>query len=205
MARKAVYLVLALAFVLTGSIAVSAADAPATMAGITLSEEVGQAKGRVHTTTARAVDNAPWLRRMEVVPDKFFSSGYVLVGACAAPGRVARIKLHYRDDSLEFYRKVNGEMLSRYGDPAEYKGEIDGRIMGNKWAFSDSRLRPISLIVQRLEGEDPETGGGNTVKLTNWGLLEAEKACWQERHAAQTPKNPAKPGKPGQDNGYLPR
>ncbi|MHC1713883.1 MAG: hypothetical protein AB9872_17215 [Solidesulfovibrio sp.] len=205
MARQAVYLIFALILLLTGSMAVSAAEAPTNLAGITLGEEAGQFKGRVQTTTARNVDNAPWLRRMAVVPDKFFSSGYVLVGSCAAPGRVARIKMHYRDDSLEFYRKINGEMLSRYGDPAEYKGEIDGRIMGNKWAFSDSRLRPISLIVQRLEGEDPETGGGNTVKLTNWGLLEAERACWQERHGAKPPKNAPKPGKPGQDNGYLPR
>lgn len=200
----------ALAFlVLTLLAAVAArAESPSNLAGIALGDAAKAYKGRIRPATA-PVDGAPWLRRQAVVPDKYFAGGYVLVGTCAAPGRVARIKVRYRDDGLEFFRKVSGEMLARYGDPAEYKGEIDGRVMGNKWSFSDPWLRPVSLILQRVEGEDPETGSGNTIKLTNWGLLEAERICWEERHAPPAAKAPAKAGNKGpasgQDNGYLPR
>jgi hypothetical protein len=180
------------------------AETPTSLAGIALGDVAARSKGRIAQGKPRAVDAAPWLQRQSVTPDKFFSGGYVLIGACAAPGRVVRVKMRYRDDSLEMFRKISGEMLARYGDPAEYKGELDGRVMGNKWAFSDPWLRPVSLILQRSEGADPELGAGNTVKLTNWGLLEAERACWQERHAS--PKTtPAKDGKAGPDNGYLPR
>ncbi|EHJ49147.1 hypothetical protein DFW101_3147 [Solidesulfovibrio carbinoliphilus subsp. oakridgensis] len=184
------------------------AESPSNLAGITLGDAAKAYKGRIRPA-ATPVDKAPWLRRQAVVPDKYFAGGYVLVGTCAAPGRVARIKVRYRDGSLDFFRKASGEMLSRYGDPTEYKGELDGRVMGNKWGFSDPWLRPVSLILQRVEGEDPETGAGNTVKLTNWGLIEAERICWEERHAPPAAKAPAretaKGAAPDQDNGYLPR
>ena len=207
MVRQAALALFVLTLSLTASLAAFAADAPADLAGIALGAEASRAKGRIRPKTQRPVGGAPYLRRMAVVPDKFFSGGYVLVGTCAAPGRVLRIKMRYRDGGLDFFRKISGEMLSRYGDPAEYKGEIDGRIMGNKWSFSDPWLRPVSLILQRVEGEDPETGQGNTVKLTNWGMLEAERACWQERHPAPESRTAARvpAGQPGRDNGYLPR
>ncbi len=179
------------------------AQAPSTLAGVTLGDAASQYKGRLVLSKAATVGDAPWLRRIPVRADAHFDKGYVLVGTCAAPGRIARIKMRYRDESLDFFRKISGEMLSRYGDPTEYKGEIDGRLMGNKWGFSDPWLRPVSLILQRAEGEDPEIGRGNTVKLTNWGLLEAERACWQERHAPAASKKPA--AKSGSDNGFLPR
>lgn len=181
------------------------AESPSNLAGITLGDAAIRYQGRIRTSPAVPVGGAPWLHRLAIVPDKYFSGGYVLVGTCAAPGRVARIKARYRDDGLEFFRKVSGEMLTRYGDPTEYKGELDGRVMGNKWGFSDAWVRPVSLILQRVEGEDPETGGGNTIKLTNWGLLEAERICWEERHAPAVAKPAPKGGKSGQDNGYLPR
>jgi len=181
-----------------------AGDAPSNLAGIELGGVAAHMKSRIRTHKSRAVDGSPWLRRLPVVPDKYYAGGYVLVGTCAAPGRVIRIKMHYRDESLDFFRKIAGEMLARYGDPTEYKGGIDGRTMGNKWSFNDPWARPLSLILQRTEGEDPETGTGNTIKLTNWGMLEAERACWQERQPATAGK--AKSGLPARtDTGYLPR
>ena len=56
------------------------------------------------------MDAAPWLRRLPVTGDKYFTGGYVLVGTCAAPGRVVRIKLRYRDTSVDFFRKLAGDM-----------------------------------------------------------------------------------------------
>ncbi len=197
--------VFSLALLLASHFAWAGSESPSQLAGIGLGDAVQSHKNRIRPGSAKALESAPWLRRMTVAPDKFFSGGYVLVGTCAAPGRVARVKMRYRDDSMEFFRKVAGEMLSRYGDPGEYKGDIDGRVMGNKWSFSDPWTRPVSLILQRAEGEDPEAGSGNTVKLTNWGLLEAERACWQQRHAPAATKAPAQAGPAGKDNGYLPR
>lgn len=187
------------------SAAAASAETPTSLGGVTLGEPVAKAKGRVKIHKAQTVAGSPWVRRMPVAGDKFYSGGYVLVGTCAAPGVVTRVKMRYRDDSMEFFRKVSGEMLSRYGDPTEYKGDLEGRTMGNKWGFSDARLKPISLIVQRTEGEDPELGEGTTAKLTNWGLLEAERACWQDRHGAAKPSATEPPAKAAPDNGYLPR
>ena len=197
--------VLLTALLLALTCSVGLAETPASLGGIALGEPVAKAKGRIKANKARDVDGAPWLRRLPATGDKFFSGGYVLVGTCAAPGAVARIKMRYRDPSLDFFRKISGEMLARYGDPTEYKGDFEGRTMGNKWAFSDARLKPVSLIVQRTEGEDPELGAGNTVKLTNWGMLEAERACWQERHGPAKAPAATPPGKAAPDHGYLPR
>jgi len=151
----------------------------------------------------RSVDGAPWVKRVPVKRDKYFSGGYVLVGTCAAPGRVVRIKLRYVNPDVDYFRTLAGDLLKLYGDPTEYKGDFDGRTMGNKWAFTDGETRPVSLILQRTEAEDPEIGTGNTIKLTNWGLLEADRTGWQERHAPAAAKVAAK--KAGKDNGALPR
>ena len=193
------------ALLLTLCPAPALAETPTELAGIALGEPLAKAKGRVQAKKARPVSDAPWMQRIPVGGDKFFAGGYVLVGTCAAPGTVARIKMRYRDGGLDFFRTLSGEMLKRYGDPTQYKGDLEGRTMGNKWAFSDARLRPVSLILQRTEGEDPELGAGNTLKLTNWGLLEAERACWQERHGPAKAPAAAPAGKSAPDNGYLPR
>lgn len=191
-------------FLLFFSVAAAArAETPSNLAGVTLGDAASRYKTRLALAKERTVTSAPWLRRIPLQPDKYFAAGYVLVGTCAAPGRVARIKVRYRDDSLDFYRHISGELLTRYGDPTEYKGEIDGRVMGNKWGFTDPWTRPVSLILQRVEGEDPELGPGNTLKLTNWGLFEAERTCWQERHAPAA--SGPKAGKDKKDHGYMPR
>lgn len=187
---------------LSGPVA-RAADAPLTLSGITLGDAASRHRNRLRMHKTRTVDGAPWVKRIAVKKDKFFSGGYVLVGTCAAPGRVVRIKLRYRNPGLDYFRTLAGDLLRLYGDPAEYKGDFDGRTMGNKWSFTDGETRPVSLILQRTEATDPEIGTGNIIKLTNWGLLEAERTCWQERHAPAKAKTPARA--PGQDNGALPR
>lgn len=185
--------------------AVRAADAPSNLAGIELGGKATRQQQRIKVRKSRPVENAPWLTRLAVAPDKFFSHGYVLVGTCAAPGRVLRIKMRYRDGSMTLFRNISGELLARYGDPTEYKGGMDGHSMGNKWSFTDRWGRPLSLILQRGEGPDPETSIGNTIKLTNWGMLEAERACWQERHPKPVRKPASGATTRGDDPGYLPR
>lgn len=164
-----------------------AGDIPKSLNDIELGGVVAKMKKQVKLRRPKPMKGAPWLYRLSIVPNAVYSGGYVLIGTCAAPGRVLRIKLYYRDGTLEGFRKISGELLKQYGDPTEYKGEFDGHTMGNKWSFTDANTKPISLILQRTESEDPEVGYGNTIKLTNWGMLEAERACWQERsgtHAA---------------------
>lgn len=180
-----------------------AGEVPSSLAGINLGDKAARHKARIRNADQRPVKNAPWVHRVAVAGDKFFSGGYVLVGTCAEPGRVIRIKMRYRDQGLDFFRAVAGDLLRSYGDPAEYKGDFEGRTMGNKWSFTDDRTRPVSLILQHTEGEDPEEGSGTSVKLTNWGMLEAERACWETRHgpAKVTEKTKAT----AKDNGFLPR
>ena len=66
------------------------AQAPSTLAGVTLGDAASQYKGRLVLSKAATVGDAPWLRRIPVRADAHFDKGYVLVGTCAAPGRGAR-------------------------------------------------------------------------------------------------------------------
>lgn len=181
--------------------------APDRLGGLTLGESAEKAGALLALKSAQAVEEAPWLTRIGVAPDDIFKSGYVMTGRCFAKGRILRIKLKYREDDLPFFRKLIGALLERYGNPSQYKGDLEGEVMGNKWSFTNANGESISLIVQRAQNGDPDVSQGVVIKLANQTLMEAERSCHEYAHGGKANAAPApqaaSPG--GNIEGYLPR
>jgi hypothetical protein len=175
---------------------------PASLGGIDLGGDSARFGRYLHPGKARPMEDAPSLARRDIKASGAFRSGYVLTGTCASPGRVVRIKLKYADDTEDFFRRLSGALMDRYGLPAEYKGDLEGQVLGNKWSFTNGSGESISLIVQHSDAEGLDNDKGNVIKLTNWGLVEAERSCYDYRH----PKGPAPAvAAPASLDGMLPR
>ncbi|MDQ7832602.1 MAG: hypothetical protein RDU30_12780 [Desulfovibrionaceae bacterium] len=196
--------VVILLFVLVGvpALAQSPPPPPASLGGIDLGGDSARFGRYLHPGKPKAVEDAPSLRRRNIKPAGAFRGGYLLTGNCAAPDRVVRIKLKYADDTEDFFRRLSGALMDRYGLPAEYKGDLEGRVLGNKWSFTNAQGQSISLIVQHSDTEGLDSDKGNVIKLTNWGLVEAERACHAARHPEAAP--PPAPA-PASLDGLLPR
>jgi len=176
--------------------------APNHLAGIELGGNAASFRELLNIKTARKIEETPWLSRVDFKPTDYFRGGYAVFGECSSPGRIVRLKLKYRDESMDFFRKVIMNLLDRYGNPSEYKGDLEGQVMGNKWSFTDAAGNSISLIVQRYVGDDLDMTRGNIIKLTDWTLMDAERSCYVFRHGAQTP--PPAPKTPDFE-GFLPK
>lgn len=173
--------VLALCLVALSYLPALAQSPPAEIGGFVLGDDAATHRDRLSPRGPRSVPGAPYVKRLNIKPGGGFQSGYVIVGDCAAKGRIARIKLRYADASLEAFQKLAGAFLARFGDPAEYKGDLKGRVMGNKWSFTNERGESISLALTHGDVEDAGADKGNVVKLTNWGFMETELGCLAAR------------------------
>jgi len=201
--RLAVLAVLT-ALPLFAATALAQPPAPDSLSGLVLGSAVKDNGDRLEPDGRKPLEDEPWLERIRVKPDEFFGGGYVMAGSCAAKGRILRIKLKYRDETLDFFRKLIGTLLNRYGNPAEYKGDLGGEVMGNKWSFTNKNGESISLIVQRAQNGDPDITQGTVIKLANQTLMEAERSCYGFKHPE---KNQEAAACPPQQNfeGYLPQ
>jgi len=161
--------------------------APNHLAGIELGANVSNFRDLLEIKTSHKIKETPWLSRVDFKPDEYFRGGYVVFGECSSPGRIVRLKLKYRNDDMDFFRKVIMNLLDRYGNPAEYKGDLEGQVMGNKWSFTNAEGDSISLIIQRYMGDDLDMTRGNVIKLTDWTLMDAERSCYEFRHGEKTP------------------
>ncbi|MEF3698269.1 hypothetical protein [Desulfolutivibrio sp.] len=195
------FLALAL-FVLLSTTALAQSPPPASLGGIDLGGDAARFGRYLHPGKAKPMEDAPSLSRRNIKPSGAFRGGYLLAGTCAFPGRVARIKLKYADDGEEFFRRLSGALMDRYGLPAEYKGDLEGQVLGNKWSFTNAQGESISLIVQHSDAEGLDHDKGNVIKLTNWALVDAERLCYEARRPKATP--PPTPA-PASLDGLLPR
>jgi len=188
--------------VFAGATALAQSPAPTSLGGIDLGGDAARFGRYLHQGRAKPMEDAPSLSRRNIKASGAFRGGYLLAGTCAFPGRVARIKLKYADDGEEFFRRLSGALMDRYGLPAEYKGDLEGRVLGNKWSFTNAQGESISLIVQHSDTEGLDHDKGNVIKLTNWALVEAERRCYEARHPQTSP--PPAPA-PASLDGLLPR
>jgi hypothetical protein len=177
-------------------------QAPNHLAGIELGANVANFRELLNIKTSHKIKETPWLSRVDFKPTAYFRGGYVVFGECSSPGRIVRLKLKYQDEGMDFFRKVIMNLLDRYGNPAEYKGDLEGQVMGNKWSFTNAEGDSISLIIQRYMGEDLDMTRGNIVKLTDWTLMDAERSCYEFKHGVKAP--PPTPKAPDFE-GFLPK
>ncbi|MFZ5811287.1 MAG: hypothetical protein ACOY4F_04530 [Thermodesulfobacteriota bacterium] len=185
---------------LTCAPALAQSPPPASLGGFDLGEDAARFGRHLTPGKAKPLEDAPYLMRRNIKRSGAFRGGYILTGTCAAPGRVIRIKLKYADGSEEFFRRLCGALMDRYGLPAEYKGDLEGLVLGNKWSFTNERGESVSLMVQHSEAEGLDHDKGNTIKLTNWGLVDSERTCRQAKY----PKAAPLPAAPASLDGYLP-
>lgn len=158
-----------------------AGTGPTELAGLRLGQSVDACAGKL---MPKSVDRAlyrPYLGIMPAAPVQGYRSGYVEFGLCAAPGRIVRIKMHYADDSLEFYNRVLAALKKRYGEPREWRGNAFGTLRTWKWGLTAPDGEPVSLILMHYEGTDGAFTEGNSIRIAATGRVAQEQRCHEAR------------------------
>ena len=186
--------ILLLCILTAGGQAFAQAKAPGEIGGFALGENISAYADRLDMKSAMPLPDAPYLMRVNVKPLRGFSSGYLLYGACAAPGRIVRIKLRYADSGVYILAEINSSLVQSYGQPEELRDNFDRSYICNKWSLKSDDGQAISLILQHYDGWNPEYDRGSSIKLADWTLLNAERACFLKKEPAKAdaPKKDAK-------------
>jgi hypothetical protein len=177
--RYRVLLAIAAAAVLWAAPA-GAAEAPRSIAGLTLGQPIEDAADRVLMQTALPVRYMENLREVEIQPTEGFKSGLISYTTCLRPETIVRIKLKYADGSRAFYDDLLKRYKARLGNPDEYRGDPFGVFLGWKWSFVDPGGDRVSLTLQHNQ-EDEDEKLGNAVKLTLVNRLEQDVACARQQ------------------------
>jgi len=136
-------------------------DAPKSLAGYALGEDVS-AYGDLAVDTAKPRYDQPWLARVNISPRDGLNGGYLLYGTCAKPGEVVRVKLSYADDGEGQFQALYKAMAKKWFEPQ--RSDFGG-----------------GLRTEKVQGTFDAQG--NSLSLANRDRIEAEKACWQAKNA----------------------
>jgi hypothetical protein len=186
------------------------AEAPRTVAGVTLGQPIRNFADTVVMETALPVRYAENLYEVETRPIEGFKTGLVSYGTCQKDHPVVRIKLKYADGSRAFFDELIGRFKKAFGEPDEYRGDPFQNVIGWKWAFTDPSNNRVSMILQH-NAMDEDEKMGNALKLTLLSALEEDARCYQKKATEQGEKFKhrrgglaLKPGESGWDR-YLPK
>ena len=186
-----------------------AADAPHQVAVFKLNSDIAEVKDYVIMETALPIRYMENIEEVEIKQIDGIKSGLIAYTTCAAPGRIARIKLKYQDSSKDFFDKLLKRIEQKYGKPDEYRGDPFHIVISWKWSFTDKDNNRISLTVQ-YNSMDTEEKIGNAIKLTMTNLIEEDQRCYEIKALDQREKLRQReykimtPGLSGWDL-YLPR
>ena len=157
------------------------AQAPHQVGGFVLGKDIAEYRKMVNMDTALPIRHSQFIEEVETRDLAGFKSGLIAYGACAAPGKILRIKLKYADSSKKFYEALLKRFKQRFGEPNEWRGDPFHILLAWKWAFTDANNNRISLILQH-NTRDTEEKMGNAVKLTLTSQVEKERLCYNNRH-----------------------
>lgn len=158
-----------------------AADAPLTLAGIRLGDTLDAARARLRPLDADPECHRCGLAMAFVAPTAGFRSGYVDYGQCANAGRIVRVKMHYRDASLEFFNRILAALKKRYGEPNQWRGNAFGTLRTWKWSLTTADGTPVSLILMHYAGDDGAFTQGNSIRIAATDLVRQEERCLADR------------------------
>ncbi len=198
------------ALIFMSGAAAGGAEAPHTIAGVTLGQPIRNFADVVIMETAMPIRYAENLYEVEIRPIEGFKSGLIAYGTCQKEQPVVRIKLKYADDSRAFFNELIGRFKNAFGEPDEYRGDPFQNMIGWKWAFTDKANNRISMILQHNTMNEDEKMG-NTLKLTLLNVLEEDARCYQKKATDQGEKVRHRRGalalKPGESKWerYLPK
>ena len=186
------------------------AEAPRTIAGVTLGQPIRNFANIVVMETALPVRYAENLYEVETRPIEGFKTGLIGYGTCQKDHPVVRIKLKYDDGSRAFFDELIGRFKKAFVEPDEYRGDPFQNVIGWKWAFTDKANNRVSMILQH-NAMDEDEKMGNALKLTLLNALEEDARCYQQKATEQGEKFKhrreglsLKPGESGWDR-YLPK
>lgn len=160
----------------------SFAQAPHSIAGFTLNENIERYQDLIKGDTVLPVRHMEYLSEVEVKHVEGFKSGYIRFGNCAAQGRIVRIKMKYDCSDKAFYEELLERFKKKFGKPDEWRGDPFHVYIAWKWSFKDKDNNKISLILQHYSVGDDEETPGNSIKLTMTNLVHEERECYAKKH-----------------------
>lgn len=162
----------------------SAQPLPREIAGYRLGTNIKAYEGRITSEGAFTVRLRPYLKEAAVSVPEGFGSGYVVYGACDAPGTIVRVKVKYEDDRRAFFDRLLEALKKQYGVPSQYVGDPFQAYVAWKWVFDVSKDEKISMILSHYDGDDEEHTQGNALKLSLTSQIARESRCYesQRRH-----------------------
>jgi len=182
-----------------------AQSAPLEIAGFRLGDDVKTVAQAIEEGKAEVDINRQYLTTVMTKPVPGYRSGYVTFGNCSTPGRIARVKMNYENDSKDFYEKLLAALKKRYGEPQQWRGNPFGTLRVWKWGLRDKALGDISIILQHYSGEDDTFTKGNSIRVAAVDILDQERDCWRAKHPEKKIQAPAAPAPPHGIDYYLPK
>lgn len=182
-----------------------AQSAPLEIAGFRLGGDVKTVAQAIEEGKTEVDINRQYLTTVLIKPVPGYRSGYVTYGNCAAPGRIARVKMNYENESRDFYEKLLAALKKRFGEPQQWRGNPFGTLRIWKWSLRDKTLGDISIILQHYSGEDDTFTKGNSIRVAAVDILDQERDCWRARHPEKKIQAPAAPAPQHGIEYYLPK
>ncbi len=94
--------------------ALAAQNAPESVAGITIGNDVSTIRSLLEENSATCPWQEEYIKRIGLKDMEGYKGGYVVVGNCKRKDIILRMKLKYQDDSMEFFNKLYGKIEKRF-------------------------------------------------------------------------------------------
>ncbi|MFW5836443.1 MAG: hypothetical protein ACOCVM_00440 [Desulfovibrionaceae bacterium] len=185
------------------SSAAAGADAPMSIAGITVGEDFTKIESRLDMDTALPLWSQPYLTRARLKPTKGFKSGYVSYGGCARPGKILRVKMKYKNQELQFAQQLAKKITQRYGKPVDFRGNSWGTASAYKWSIPLDKDASVSIILMHSVSDDESYTQGNSLRISVPMWMEQERECYEKKQPAEA-QSPAFGPKELTEQWYLP-
>ncbi|NDV21489.1 hypothetical protein [Desulfovibrio sp. JC022] len=178
--KKALSLMLLLCL-LGASSALAAQNAPESVAGITIGNNVSTVRSLLEMNSETSPWQEEYIRRIGLKDMEGYKGGYIVVGNCKRKDIILRMKLKYADGSMSFFNKLYGKIEKQFGKPNDWRGNPFGTLKVWKWSLGDADGN-VSLILQHFSGEDDSITRGNSIRLSRPSWIEQEMECWDMTH-----------------------
>ncbi len=164
-----------------------AEDAPHQIGVFVLGKNISEFKDYAIMETALPIRYMENIEEVEIKALEGIKSGLIAYTTCTAPGKIVRIKLKYIDPSKKFYEELLKKINNKFGKPDEYRGDPFHIVLSWKWSFVDKNNERITMTLQH-NSLDTEEKLGNSIKLTNRGLMAEDLKCYKEKALDQRQK-----------------
>ncbi|WP_415718495.1 hypothetical protein [Maridesulfovibrio sp.] len=161
----------------------AASNAPESVAGITIGNNISTIKSIVEMNSATSPWQEEFIKRVALKDIEGYKGGYVVIGDCKRKDIILRMKLKYQDSSMEFFNKIYAKIEKRFGKPNDWRGNPFGTLKVWKWSLGDADGN-VSLILQHFSGDDDSITKGNSIRLSRPSWIKDEMECWEKDHPA---------------------